>query len=103
MLRTHFLTPPTPPSREPQQNGNWEKLFPSGGAGYILDKLALETLISVFDEPFCQPHLRGFWEDVMVAQCLKKSPATLLPQDTRDSQGRERCHINCTFYASNKM
>ena len=38
-------------------NGNWEKLFPSGGAGYVLDKLALETLMSVFDKPFCQPHV----------------------------------------------
>ena len=28
----------------------------------------------------------------MVAQCLKKSPAALLPQDTRDSEGRERFH-----------
>ena len=58
----------------------------------MLDRLALETLMSVFDQPFCQPHLRGFWEDVMVAQCLKKSPAALLPQDTRDAEGRERFH-----------
>ena len=58
----------------------------------MLNQASLNLLMSVFDEPFCQPHLRGFWEDVMVAQCLRKSDAQLLPQDTRDTEGRERFH-----------
>lgn len=74
-----------------KQNGNWDRLFNSGGAGYVLNRPALKLLYESFDQPFCQPHLKGFWEDVMVAQCLKKK-AKLLPRDTRDDRGRERFH-----------
>ena len=76
-----------------KQNGNWDRLFNSGGAGYVLNRPALKLLYDSFDRPFCQPHLRGFWEDVMVATCLKKaSNGAVLPYDTRDPDGRERFH-----------
>ena len=75
-----------------KQNGNMDKLFNSGGSGYILNKASLAVLYDSLDEPFCRPHLHGFWEDVMVAECLKNGPLRLLPYDTRDAQGRERFH-----------
>ncbi|KAJ8600665.1 hypothetical protein CTAYLR_007429 [Chrysophaeum taylorii] len=76
-----------------KQNNNWDRLFNSGGAGYVLNRPALKLLYDSFDHPDCQPHLKGFWEDVMVAQCLRKrSGGNLLPYDTRDLAGRERFH-----------
>ncbi|KAJ1455133.1 hypothetical protein M885DRAFT_441469 [Pelagophyceae sp. CCMP2097] len=75
-----------------KQNGNEDRMFNSGGAGYVLNKRSLTLLYDALDQAFCQPHLHGFWEDVMVAQCLKKGPARLLPYDTRDARGRERFH-----------
>lgn len=76
-----------------KQNGNWDRLFNSGGAGYVLNRSALKLLYDNFDRPFCRPHLRGFYEDVMVAKCLKEaSNGAVLPLDTRDDEGRERFH-----------
>ena len=46
-------------------------LFNSGGAGYVLNARALTALIDALPESYCEPHLRGFWEDVMVSKCLK--------------------------------
>lgn len=75
-----------------KQNGNERSLFNSGGSGYIFNTLALELLYDSLDEPFCRPHLKGFFEDVMVAECFKNGPAHLLPLDTRDASGAERFH-----------
>mmetsp|Transcript_16257 Transcript_16257/g.37689 ORF Transcript_16257/g.37689 Transcript_16257/m.37689 type:complete len:134 (-) Transcript_16257:248-649(-) len=67
-------------------------LFNSGGAGYVLNRAALQLLATnAVDQPHCQPNLKGFWEDVQVAGCLKRSGG-VLPLDTRDSLGRERFH-----------
>lgn len=66
--------------------------FNSGGAGYILDKKSVKILGENIDSPKCYPHQQGFWEDVNVANCLKKSDETIVPYDTRDSLERERFH-----------
>ena len=74
------------------QGGNAERMFNSGGAGYLLNRAALRLLAeNALDNPACQPHLKGFWEDVQVANCLKKAGG-VLPYDTRDGLGRERFH-----------
>ena len=52
----------------------------------------MALLYDSFDEPFCRPHLHGFFEDVMVAECFRNGPARLLPADTRDATGAERFH-----------
>uniref|UniRef100_A0A7S2FZ30 Hexosyltransferase n=1 Tax=Octactis speculum TaxID=3111310 RepID=A0A7S2FZ30_9STRA len=65
-------------------------MFNSGGSGYVLNQAALDILAdNIVKNPQCQPHLRGFFEDVMVARCLKRI-AGLVPYDTRDARGRER-------------
>ena len=70
-----------------------QKVFNSGGAGYILDQKALRLLLANIDTPKCFPHQVGFWEDVNIANCLRESSGNvLLPYDTRDTQGRERFH-----------
>lgn len=66
-------------------------VFNSGGAGYLLDKKALIVLRDNIDTPKCYPHQEGFWEDVNIANCLKKG-GDIVPYDTRDSQKRERFH-----------
>eukprot|EP01031_Cornospumella_fuschlensis_P031626 gene31627-38220_t len=66
-------------------------IFNSGGAGYTLDRKALQVLGSNLDSTKCYPHQVGFWEDVNVASCLQKS-ADIMPYDTRDELGRERFH-----------
>ena len=68
-----------------------EKVFNSGGAGYILDRKALHILGESLDDPKCFPHQKGFWEDVNVAHCLRESGA-IVPHDTRDAKQRERFH-----------
>ncbi|CAM9386478.1 unnamed protein product, partial [Ectocarpus fasciculatus] len=70
----------------PKQN-----VFNSGGAGAILDKVALKVLTEHIDNPPCRPHQVGFWEDVNVAFCLAET-GKILPYDTRDEFGRERFH-----------
>lgn len=78
-----------------------QKVFNSGGAGYLLDRKALSILAANLDSPKCWPHQRGFWEDVNVANCLRTSTderkewgpyGQILPYDTRDSKQRERFH-----------
>lgn len=66
-------------------------VFNSGGAGYILNRRALEILGENLDRPHCFPHQHGFWEDVNVANCLLHS-AEIAPYDTRDPLQRERFH-----------
>ena len=68
-----------------------QELFNSGGAGYILDRVALKVLVDNIDTPKCFPHQRGFWEDVNVANCLRVS-GNIIPHDTRDNKERERFH-----------
>jgi len=46
------------------EGGKIEKVFNSGGAGYLMNREALRLLVGQLDT--CQPHLKGFWEDVMV-------------------------------------
>ena len=55
------------------------QLFNSGGAGYMLNKASLRLLVSHLDGPECQPHLRGFYEDVQVRvrRALKKRKCRL--------------------------
>ena len=67
-----------------------QRVFNSGGAGYLLDRVALRKLVSLIDTPSCFPHQHGFWEDVNVANCLSKSD--ILPYDTKDPAGAERFH-----------
>ena len=73
-------------------SGNEKNLFNSGGSGYTFNRQSLALLYDSLDEPFCRPHLRGFYEDVMVAECFRNGPAHLLPMDTRDATGAERFH-----------
>ena len=69
-----------------------QKVFNSGGAGYLLDKKSLIALLGNIDtNPKCWIHQKGFWEDVNVANCLRVS-AGIEPYDTRDPLKRERFH-----------
>jgi glycoprotein-N-acetylgalactosamine 3-beta-galactosyltransferase len=68
------------------------QLFNSGGAGYVLNRAALDLLVSRLDNPACRPHQHVFAEDVNVAHCLSALPPAILPHDTRDSSGGERFH-----------
>jgi len=72
--------------------GNKTNLFNFGGSGYTFNRKSLALLYDSFDEPFCRPHLRAPFEDVMVAECFRNGPAHLLPTDTRDKTGAERFH-----------
>jgi glycoprotein-N-acetylgalactosamine 3-beta-galactosyltransferase len=70
-----------------------QKVFNSGGAGYIIDKKALQLLKLNIDTSKCYNHQVGFWEDVNVAHCLLVSSNNqLIPYDTRDNLKRERFH-----------
>ena len=66
------------------------QLFNSGGAGYTLNRAALNLLIANLENEKCRPHQRVFAEDVNVAHCLKVNG--VVPYDTRDSAGGERYH-----------
>ena len=65
------------------------EVFNSGGAGYVIDQKALKVLGENLDTAQCNAHQVGFWEDVNIANCLKKS-ADIIPIDTRDDKKRER-------------
>jgi len=74
------------------QNGNKDRIFNSGGSGYILNQASLRILAeNSADNAACNPHIKGFYEDVLVAACLRKV-AQVFPYDTRDAHGRERFH-----------
>ena len=60
------------------------QLFNSGGAGYVLNRAALELLVKNLDATKCRPHQKVFAEDVNVAHCLKVA-GDVEPFDTRDS------------------
>ena len=68
------------------RDGLEERQFNAGGPGYLLNRAGLKTLVGTFDH--CGVDLKGFWEDVQVAKCLKGEG--ILPYDTRDKEGRER-------------
>lgn len=68
------------------ENGNRDRMFISGGAGYTLNKAALKTFVR--NLPECFPHMHTFSEDVMGATCFRKSD--ILPYDTKDEAGGER-------------
>ena len=68
-----------------------QPIFNSGGAGYVLDRTALKFLGENLDKPECFAHQVGFWEDVNIANCLRKSNK-IEPFDTRDAKKRERFH-----------
>mmetsp|Transcript_22601 Transcript_22601/g.28520 ORF Transcript_22601/g.28520 Transcript_22601/m.28520 type:complete len:503 (+) Transcript_22601:104-1612(+) len=70
------------------EQGNYERIFNSGGSGYTLNKAALKSLV-VTAFPVCMPHLKTFAEDVMVAQCLRNK-IKVFPFDTKDDEGGER-------------
>lgn len=70
------------------EQGNLDRIFNSGGAGYTLNKAALKALV-VDTFPVCMPHLRTFAEDVMVAECLREY-VNVFPYDTKDDHGGER-------------
>ncbi|GMH84599.1 hypothetical protein TrST_g801 [Triparma strigata] len=76
-----------------KQDGDMSMVFNSGGAGYVLNRAAVKLLNQQLttEGKGCQPHLKGFWEDVMVAKCLRMG-FDLLPYDTKDSLRRERFH-----------
>jgi len=58
------------------------QLFNSGGAGYALNRAALNLLVSHLDDAKCYPNQRVFAEDVNVAHCL--ATQGVKPHDTRD-------------------
>lgn len=67
------------------------QLFNSGGAGYVLNRAALEVLNSHMSDAKCFPHQHVFAEDVNVAHCLKIHGVK--PIDTRQAfTGAERFH-----------
>ena len=69
--------------------------FNSGGAGYVLNKMALRLLGPELAKPHklspqCAAEVRDSAEDVRVAACLEH--LGVLPADTRDAAGEERFH-----------
>jgi len=68
------------------EQGNMERIFNSGGAGYTINRAALKLLVA--NLPFCNPNLKTFAEDVMVAACFRKEG--VMPFATRDRFGSER-------------
>ena len=71
-----------------KEQGNWERVFNSGGSGYTMNKAALKALV-VNAFPTCMPHYKTFAEDVMVAQCFRNK-LKVFPYDTKDEYGGER-------------
>ncbi|GFH58376.1 hypothetical protein CTEN210_14852 [Chaetoceros tenuissimus] len=71
-----------------KEQGNWDRIFNSGGSGYTMNKAALKALV-VDAFPTCMPHLHTFAEDVMVAQCFRNK-LKVFPFDTKDETGAER-------------
>jgi glycoprotein-N-acetylgalactosamine 3-beta-galactosyltransferase len=71
-----------------KEQGNWDRVFNSGGSGYTMNKAALKALV-VNAFPTCMPHSKTFAEDVMVAQCFRNK-LKVFPYDTKDEHGGER-------------
>jgi glycoprotein-N-acetylgalactosamine 3-beta-galactosyltransferase len=65
--------------------------FNSGGAGYLVDKVALKILGENLNSAKCLAYHTGSWEDVNIANCLLVTSG-IVPYDTRDHLKRERFH-----------
>jgi glycoprotein-N-acetylgalactosamine 3-beta-galactosyltransferase len=68
--------------------GSKHTLMNGGGAGYLLNRLALERLVAHF--PDCSPHGEVSQEDRMVSVCLHN--IGIDPMHTTDRLGRQRFH-----------
>ena len=68
--------------------GKKEKLYNSGGAGYLLDRKALGELAGNLDTKECDVHGQHQWEDLFAGMCLRQ--AGVIPFDTRDDRMRHR-------------
>lgn len=62
--------------------------YVAGGAGYTLNRMALQTLIQTL--PTCFPNARVSFEDRLLSQCFKKAGVSFF--DTRDYLGEQRYH-----------
>ncbi len=66
--------------------------YNSGGAGYILDQIALHVLANNLNYPLCHPFQISNFEDALVGYCLSMSGIPTF-QSTADNFGRERFHL----------
>lgn len=57
--------------------------YNSGGAGYLLDRVATRRLAESLDDPKCNPHHEVSTEDIYVAICLRNILPSIFPTDTR--------------------
>jgi glycoprotein-N-acetylgalactosamine 3-beta-galactosyltransferase len=74
--------------------GMGDLVFNTGGAGYVLNRVAMDKLVEQIKpgNPLCKHDQQTHEEDVNVARCLKS--VGVLPLDTRDgSDGSERFHM----------
>ena len=75
--------------------------FNSGGSGYVLDAVALETLVLNLDEPHCNPTESTSEEDTFIAMCLNASMNRIIPYNTSDALDRQRFHhFTPSFYVT---
>lgn len=65
-------------------------VYNNGGAGYLLNRAALELLLHSFQREYCLSHVTHSIEDVLVAYCL--SSQGVLALNTQDELGREMFH-----------
>jgi hypothetical protein len=65
--------------------------YNTGGAGYVLDRVAVAGLAAHLDDAACHPYHEQPLEDVYVALCLANM-LEVYPFDTRDRRGRQRFH-----------
>ena len=57
--------------------------YNTGGAGYLLDSVAVSKLVSNINLPFCHPGHEVSSEDMYVAICLKNIANPIFPFDSR--------------------
>lgn len=65
-------------------------VYNTGGAGYVLNAVAVMKLVTLLDSRACFSQVSGSIEDIMVGYCLAE--LGIYPIDTRDAHGRERFH-----------
>ena len=65
-------------------------VYNNGGAGYLLNRVALQRLLYSFRVNSCLSSLTHSMEDVLVAYCL--STMGVFSLNTQDELGRERFH-----------
>lgn len=70
--------------------GNVDDIYNSGGPSYILNRQALKILYAHFEKPCCKPNMAQFYEDLLIARCLRCVHPPVHAYDTRDAKGRER-------------